>query len=92
MDPVYGDNPPGMSEAEAGAEYVQAAIEELESLERDLPQLQRMEWRSEAADEFAEFLHGCVSRMATTVRDFEAAAEVLVRYAGELRLLNAGDS
>lgn len=92
MESVYGENPPGLSEAEAGAGYVQAAVEELERLERDLPRLLQMEWRSQAADEFTQFLHDCVSRIGGTARDFETAADALARYADELRLLNSGDS
>lgn len=91
MESVYGEHPPGLSDAEAGVGYLRAVIEELESLERDLPRLLRLEWRSEAADAFTELLFGCVRRVGQTAGDYQAAAEVLQGYANELRLLDAGD-
>lgn len=86
MASVDGGNPSGLSEAAEGSRYVRAAVEELESLQRELPALLHMEWRSEAADEFAEFLHQCRQRLGATVRELEVAAELLRRYAEELRL------
>lgn len=70
---------------------MRAAVEELESLQHELPALLHMQWRSEAAEEFAEFLHQCRQRLGATVREFEVAAELLRRYAEELRLSIGSD-
>lgn len=91
MGSVDGENPPGTSEAAEGLGYVESVLEDLESLERELRGLLQMNWRSEAADEFAEYLSGCVRRVEQTAGEYQAAAEVLKGYANELLLLQAGD-
>ena len=91
MDAMYGGNPPGLSDAEAGIRYVRMVIGELESMARALPRLVDMNWRSRAADKFAAVLQERVTGLRRSVDDFETAAEALTRYADELRALGRGE-
>lgn len=86
-----GEDPPGTAEAAEGTGYVEGVLGDLESLERELRALPQMNWRSEAADEFAEYLSECIQRVQQTAEDYRAAAEVLQGYANELRLSDAED-
>lgn len=90
MEAVDGANLAGLSEAAEGLDYVQAVIRDLGSVELELRALLQMEWRSEAAEECAEYLHECVRRVEQTVGDYEAAAQVLADYGNEIRM-EAGD-
>jgi hypothetical protein len=75
----------GLSEAAEGLDYVQAVILDLDSVESELRALMRMEWRSDAAEECAEYLHECVRRVEQTVGEYQAAADLLADYATEIR-------
>ena len=86
-----GEDPPGTAEAADGLGYVEGVLGDLESLERELRGLLQMNWRSEAADEFAEYLSGCIRRVEQTAGEYQGAAEVLKRYATELQLLDTGE-
>ena len=84
-------DPPGTAEAAEGLAYVADLLEDLESLMLKLRGLPQMNWRSDAAEEFAEYLSGCVQRVAQTAGEYETAAELLQGYGNELRLLGAED-
>lgn len=84
MDEVEA-NLSGMSEAAEGLDYVQEVIADLGSVERELRVLMRMGWRSDAAEECAEYLHECVRRVEQTAEEYQTAAGVLADYGHELR-------
>lgn len=90
MEAVDGANMPGLLEAGEGVDYVETVIADLVSLELELRALLRMEWRSEAAEECAEYLHACIRRVGQTAGDYETAAQVLADYENELRLEAGG--
>lgn len=83
--------PPGTAEAAEGLDYMADVLEDLESLVLELRGLPQMNWRSAAAEEFAEYLSGCVRRVTQTAGECQAAAELLTGYGNELGLLGPED-
>ena len=91
MDALYEGSPPGLPDAEAGIRYVRTAVEELELLAGELARLRHLDWRSPAADDFADVLREHLAGLRRTSHEFEAAADALTQYADELRTLDPED-
>ena len=80
-----------MPDAEAGIRYVRTVVEELELLAGELARLRHLNWRSPAADDFADVLHEHLAGLRRTSNEFAAAADALTQYADELRALDPGE-
>lgn len=80
-------NPADIYAAGHAVTYVSKAVEELEDIERLLPGLIRMEWRSPAASRFEELFGTQIRSISTTLADLRDCAEAVDRHAEELRSL-----
>lgn len=91
METGYSGSMFGPVDPEQALGFVQDAIGTLEDMERRLPGMAGMEWRSQAADEFADVLARCTNRVAQARTDLQDTQATLQLYAAELLLAGGGD-